>query len=172
MPGSSSPGIHVRCLLLIALFCVSSRIVTAQTSIPEDTFALSDASKLLHQVNEGLINGRAGRVLSAFDLARMIDGQRFRQQVTAFIAHTESIRTHFNLTEATMKDQKGVTVVEAEMEADLRDGNTPPLHRQATLQFVAEHTPAGWKFIDVQPRSFFSISPAAGRSRAVGSVSQ
>jgi hypothetical protein len=136
----------------------------AQNAPPQDVFSAGDASKLLRQVNDGLINGKAGKFLSAFDLARMTDGQLFKQQVTSFLSHTDSVRTHLNLTETAMDGEKGTATVEAELEADPRDGNTPPLHKQATLHFVAERTSAGWKFTDVQPRSFFSISGGSGSS--------
>lgn len=149
-------------LLAVTVCFIRLGSVPAQTTAPQNVFGVSDAAKLLRQVNDGLINGKAGKFLSAFDVAKMTDGQLFKQQVTAFLSHTDSIRTHFNLTEAAMDGEKGTATVEAELEADPRDGNTPPLHKQATLRFVAERTPAGWKFIDVQPRSFFSTSAGAG----------
>jgi hypothetical protein len=48
--------------------------------------------------------------------------------------------------------------VDAEMEAEPRNGGGAPLHKQGTLRFVAEPTSSGWKFTDVQPRAFFSTS--------------
>lgn len=164
MPANPAAGIRVAFLLAITV-CVSwGDDLPAQTSPAQDVFAVGDASRLLHQMNDGLVNRRAGKFLSAFDLTRMPDGQLFKQQVMAFLSHTDSIRLHFNLTEAAMNGRKGAATAEAEMEADPRDGNTPPLHKQATLRFAAEHTPAGWRFTDVQPRSFFSTSSAAGSS--------
>jgi hypothetical protein len=88
----------------------------------------------------------------------MADGQLFRQQVTAFFGQTGVIRVHFNLAQAVMEDGKGVATVDMEMEADLRDDGRPPVRKQATLRFVAEKSSDGWKFTDVQPRTFFSIS--------------
>jgi hypothetical protein len=51
-----------------------------------------------------------------------------------------------------------VATVDLEMEADLRDDNRPPVRKQARLRFVAVKSADGWKFTDVQPRSFFSTS--------------
>jgi hypothetical protein len=164
MTNKSAAG--VRALLLLALIVCFLWLggLTAQTTPLQAVFGVGDASKLLRQINDGLVNGKAGKFLSAFDVARMSDGQLFKQQVMSFFSHTDSIRIHFNLTEATMNGDKGAATVEAEMEADPRDGNTPPLHKQTTLHLLAEHTVAGWKFTDVQPRSFFSTSSGAGSS--------
>lgn len=155
---------RAKLLLAVAVCFICAHVLPAQTAPPQEVFSVADASKLLRLINDGLINGKAGKFLSAFDLARMTDGQLFKQQVTSFFSHTDSIRTHLNLTETAMDSDKGTATVEAELEADPRDGNTPPLHKQATLRFVAERTSAGWKFTDVQPRSFFSTASGAGSS--------
>ncbi|HET9792481.1 MAG TPA: hypothetical protein VFR08_14380, partial [Candidatus Angelobacter sp.] len=47
--------------------------------------------------------------------------------------------------------------VDVQMEADTGNGGEP-LHKEATLNFMAGQTGAKWKFIDIQPRSFFSTS--------------
>ena len=124
----------------------------------QKTFTVSDASHLLMQINDGLVNRDAGRFLGAFDLAKMSQGQLFKQQITSLITHVDSVRTHFNLNQVTMKSGIGEATVDAEMEADPRIGGGPPLHKQATLRFAAEDTAFGWKFTDVRPRSFFSTS--------------
>jgi hypothetical protein len=144
----------------------------AQSSPQQSVFTVPDASKLMNEVNEGLFTRDAGKFLAAFDLAKMSAGQLFKQQITSFISHSDSIRMHFNITETNMNAGKGAASVEAEMEADSRDGNTPPLHKQATLHFVAERTPAGWKFTDVDPRSFFSASSGAAPSAGTRPQSQ
>lgn len=162
VPGKAA-AVGLRAAVLVLSACIiSPTVLPAQTTPPQNVFAVGDASKLLRLMNDGLVNGKAGKFLSAFDLARMTDGQLFKQQVTAFFSHTDSIRTHFNLSEAAMAGERGTATVEAELEADPQAGNTPPLRRQATLHFLAEHTPAGWKFTDVQPRTFFSTSAGAG----------
>lgn len=159
--GKAAAGIRAIVLLAVVVCSLGLTASLAQNAPPQDVFRVADASKLLRQINDGLINGKAGKFLSAFDLARMTDGQLFKQQVTSFLSHTDSIRTHLNLTETAMDGEQGTATVEAELEADPRDGNTPTLHKQATLHFVAEHTSAGWKFTDVQPRSFFSTASGA-----------
>ena len=158
---------RVRLLVFfMALCCGLSPAALAQTAQQKSVFTARDASVLLRQINDGLVVRQSGKVLQAFDLVKMRDGALFRQQITSFLSHTDSIRMHFNITNATIDGEKGTATVDAEMEADSGDGNTPPLHKQATLRFVAEHAGAGWKFTDVQPRNFFSTSSAPSHQSA------
>jgi hypothetical protein len=148
-----------RLALEIALTIV---LVVALAGVPalsqQTTFTARDASRLLMQINDGLVNRNASRFLAPFDLNKMSGGLLFKQQITSLLAHTDGIRTHFNLDQVTVNAGQGEATVDAEMEADTRNGAGPPLHKQATLHFVAEPTASGWKFIDLQPRSFFSTS--------------
>lgn len=129
-----------------------------RTGAPEDApLTARDAARLLDQISAGLISHNRQKSLAAFDLARMSDGRLFAQQVTSFLAHTGDIRVHYSGIETTMEDQRAVVAVDFEMEADLRDEDLPPLHKQARLRLVAENASAGWKLTDVQPRSFFSL---------------
>ena len=108
-------------------------------------------------MNDGLVTRSAGKFLAAFDLTRMDNGQLFKQQISSFISHTDAIRMHFNLTNSGMNGGQGVASVDVQMEADTGNGGAP-LHKEATLSLVAEQGGSGWKFIDLQPRAFFSTS--------------
>jgi hypothetical protein len=125
---------------------------------PENAFTVRDAAKLLDQISSGLVDHNRKQILGAFDLDRMTEGPFFEQQITSFLAHTGIIRVHYNTVEAGMEEGNGVASVDFEMDADQRDDNLPPLRKRDRLHLVAEKIPAGWKLIDVQPRSFFSLS--------------
>ena len=159
--------------LLLALVCslflgVGTLPTPAQTAQDQKTFSARDAAALLNQMNNGLVNRSAGKFLAAFDLSRMDNGQLFKQQITSFISHADSIRMHFNLTSTRMNGKQGVATVDVQMEADTGNGGEP-LHKEATLNFTTGQAGATWKFIDVQPRSFFSTSST---SSATSSPSQ
>lgn len=140
-------------LFLLATVFINASTVRAQAT-EDSTFTEQAASKLLNQVVEGL-NGRTTRkMLSAFDLNRMNGGAVFKGQISAFFNQTDSIRVHFNLREVT----DNVVVVDAEMDVTSRGDLTPPQHKSMQLRFTGEKGRNGWKFIDVQPRSFFSQS--------------
>ncbi len=113
------------------------------------------ATKLLSQLTQGLENANQKQVLSVFDFSHMDDGQRFQQQLISFVAHAESIRLHLNLVRVNSDSGKGSALADIEIEIEPRDG-TLPVRKQARLSFSALSSAAGWKFVDVQPRGFFS----------------
>ena len=125
---------------------------------PADAFTTRDAARLLDQIGAGLIGHNRQKTLAVFDLTRMADGRLFEQQITSFLAHTGIIRVHYNGIDAETEEGEGIASVDFEMEAAPRDDDLPPVRKQARLRLVAENTAAGWKLIDVQPRSFFSLS--------------
>jgi hypothetical protein len=142
------------CLLFSAALSAGALAQAAQN---QKTFSAHDASVLLNQMNDGLVTRSAGKFLAAFDLTRMDNGQLFKQQISSFISHTDAIRMHFNLTNSGMNGGQGVASVDVQMEADTGNGGAP-LHKEATLNLVAEQAGSAWKFIDLQPRAFFSTS--------------
>lgn len=148
--------VRLRTVLFIAMLLVSPtatrNFAMAQSDQPADSFSVLEASDLLSQVAEGLQGHLFRRMLDAFDLGRMTRGAFFKQQVTAFFNQYDSIRVHFRLME--VKDN--IVIVNAQMEASTSGDVTPPQRKTAQLRFTAEKTPAGWKFVDVQPRAFFS----------------
>ena len=125
---------------------------------PETAFTARDAARLLDLIASGLVDHNRKKILSAFDLGHMNEGQLFEQQITSFLAHTGIIRVHYNGIDTGIEDGKSVASVDFEMDADQRDDNLPPVRKLARLRLVAENTPSGWKLTDVQPRSFFSLS--------------
>lgn len=142
------------------VFAASVKSVPAQQ---QNVFSFADASGLLEHMNHALVDRQAGKFLSAFDLTKMRNGPLFKQQITSFISHSDSIRMHFNLTQVTMTGGQGSAIADAELEADIGNGSVP-LYKQASLHFIAAKTGAAWKFVDVQPRSFFSSSRSAAAS--------
>lgn len=146
---------HSRLLISSALFLTLSFAqagALSQDQEPANTFTEAAAAKLLGQMAEGLQGHSPKKLLSAFDLARMDGGATFKEQITAFFNQYETIRVHFKLVE--VKD--GTAVVNAELDETPRDAITPPEHKRIRLTFAAGNGPEGWKFIDVQPRAFFT----------------
>jgi hypothetical protein len=125
----------------------------AQTEQPDGpALTESAASKLLSRVAEGLQGHSSRKLLSAFDLSRMDGGAAFKEQITAFFNQYETVRIRLKLVE--VRDH--VVTVDAEMDETPRSALTPPQHKSMELRFTAEKEAAGWKFIDMQPRTFFT----------------
>ena len=138
----------------LAAITVSAAVSSPQSQDQKasDTFTEDAAAKLLGQLAEGLQGHSSKRMLGVFDLARMEGGATFREQITAFLNQYETIRVHFKLVE--VKD--GTAIVNAELDATPRDSLTPPQHKRLQLTFSADSGSGSWKFVEVQPRGFFS----------------
>ena len=113
------------------------------------------ASQLLLQLTEALQGHSQKQFLALFDLSKMKDGASFRQQMIAFYSHTEFIRVHMTLGEITAEDEGTTFSVNAEMEIEPRNGS-PTEHQNEIVTFTVVSS-GGWKFVDVQPRSFFLL---------------
>lgn len=157
--------------LVVGTAFVFAASVEALPAQQQNLFTSTDAALLLQRINDALVNRQAAKFLNAFDLTKMQNGPLFKQQITSFIAHSDSIRMHFNLTQVTMSGAQGAATADAELEADMDNGGEP-LYKQATLHLIAEKTGAAWKFVDVQPRSFFSTSRSAAASSNASSSAQ
>jgi len=131
--------------------CCLGAVQTEQT--PPDVITDAAATRLLSQVAEGLQGHSSRKMLATFDLLRMNGGELFKQQITAFFNQYETIRVHFKFIEVA---EGNVVVADAEMEMTPRDAITPPQHKSLQLRLTAEKESTGWRFIDVQPRGFFS----------------
>lgn len=139
------------------LFCATLRAQPAPQQHPTPpAFDAQTASRLLVQLSEALQGHSQKQFFGLFDLARMKDGALFRQQIDSFFAQTESIRVHLNLADTSLDGDKAKVAVDAEMEAEPSNGGAAE-RRKDRLNFVVASQGNRWKFIDVQPRSFFSL---------------
>jgi len=144
-------------ILVTLLCCVTLRAQNAPQQQPTPAaFDAQIASRLLLQLSEALRGHSQKQFLALFDLAKMKDGALFRQQINSFFAQTESIRVHLNLGDISLDGDKASIAVEAEMEAEPKNGGAIA-RRNERLNFIVAQTGNTWKFVDLQPRSFFSL---------------
>jgi hypothetical protein len=142
----------VAVLLLLGLLQGPAR---AQTQPDSSGFDDASAARLLSQVSQGLEGRVSARMLGAFDLTRMPGGSAFKQQIANFINQTDSISVHFKLQETT----GSTALVDVEMDATPHSDIAVPVRKHTPMRFTAEKGKTGWKFVDVQPRNFFSLQP-------------
>jgi hypothetical protein len=119
-------------------------------------FDAQAASRMLLQLSEALQGHSQKQFLGLFDLDRMKDGPLFKQQINSFFGQTDSIRVHLNLMDTSLDGDKANLAVDAEMEAAPSSGGAPS-RRNERLTFAVVRLGDKWKFIEVQPRSFFSL---------------
>src|SRR6478735_10911814 len=138
-------------ILVTLLCCVTLRAQNAPQQQPTPAaFDAQIASRLLLQLSEALRGHSQKQFLALFDLAKMKDGALFRQQVNSYFAQTESIRVHLNLGDTSLDGDKASIAVEAEMEAEPKNGGAIA-RRNERLNFMVAQTGNSWKFVDLQP---------------------
>ena len=146
----------MRCALALAVFFTAMLISgQSKSTPPAGVFDEKAASQMLLQMSEALQGHSQKQFLALFDLEKMQSGALFKQQISLFYSQTESIRVHMNLGEITTEDGNITISVDAEIEAEPRNGG-PMAHQNESLTFSIVNS-GGWKFTDVQPRSFFSL---------------
>ena len=152
-------NVHRFCTQFVLAMLFFTALVSAQSkkgpAPAPATFDDQAASQLLLQLTEALQGHSQKQFLGLFDLNKMRDGASFRQQIIAFYSHTESIRVHMTLNEITAEDEGTTLSVNAEMEIEPLNGG-PSEHQNEIVTFTVVNS-GGWKFIDVQPRSFFLL---------------
>jgi len=110
----------------------------------------------LRELSEALQGQSEKKFFALFDLAQMKDGALVKEQVQSFFSHTISIRVHLNLGETAVEGDRVTLAVEAEMEAEPASGG-PIARRNDRLNFTVASAGGTWKFVELQPRSFFSL---------------
>jgi hypothetical protein len=141
--------------VLLSCAILSAQMSPQQQPTPA-AFGAQTASRLLLQLSEALQGHSQKQFLALFDLDKMKDGALFRQQINSFFAQTESIRAHLNLAETTLDGEQANVAVDAEMEAEPSNGGASS-RRNERLNFTIAKVSNSWKFVDLQPRSFFSL---------------
>ncbi len=144
-------------IFVALLLCVTLRSQDKPQSQPAPAaFDAQAASHLLLQLSESLQGQSQKHFLELFDLSRMKNGALFRQQVSSFFSKTISIRVHMNLLDTSFEGDKATLAVDAQMEAEPGAGGAIT-RRNGRLNFAVARAGDKWKFVEVQPRSFFSL---------------
>ena len=144
-------------IFIALLLCVTLRAHDAPHQQPSPAaFDAQTGSRMLLQLSEALQGHSQKQFLALFDLGKMKDGALFKQQTNSFFTQTESIRIHLNLVDTSMDGDKANIAVDAEMEAEPRNGGAVS-RRNERLNFAVAKVGDSWKFVDMQPRSFFSL---------------
>jgi hypothetical protein len=141
------------CLLIFLLPVWPHNVAAAQDQQAPSGLTDAIASRLLAQVAEGLQGRVANTMLGAFDLDRMPAGAMFKQQITAFINQTDNIRVHLK----ELQVHGNNVSVDVEMDATPHSDIVVPVQKHTQMRFTAENGKSGWKFVDVEPRGFFTL---------------
>ncbi len=147
-------------LLIAAALCLGQEPTTPPKAAPEqpdaETFSDAVAGEALNQVRDGLEAHSQTLMLAAFDREKMQGYRAFEDQITAYFERYEGFRVRYRILQTMLEGARGIALVEFEVEQTPRGDNSPPQRRSAQLRFELERAGKSWKFVEVQPRSFFS----------------
>lgn len=147
-------GVLRSCILFALAATLAAPAAWAGPKPPQE-FSNDVVSRLLQQVTEGFNTSNQGEVLAPFDRARMQNYARFRDSIRTLFAQYESFRAGYSLRQSWPQGERGVIIVQFELEGTPLGEGSAPLRRSAQLRFEFERGRAGWKIVDVSPRSFF-----------------
>jgi hypothetical protein len=127
---------------------------------PADTgsaqFSDDVAAQLLDRIRDGLEGHNPDRMLGVFDPAKFSNYAAFRDQVRALFQKYETFRVSYQIMQSWPNVERGVLLVNFEMEATPRGGSLPAEHRGGQVRIEIEHVPRGWKLTGLVPRDLFS----------------
>ena len=143
-------------MVLLSVTLGAAQAAQPKQTPPQSAFDTQTASQLLRQLSEALQGQSQKKFLAIFDLPRMKDSALFRQQIASFFSQTIAIRIHLNLGETAVEGDRATLAVEAQMETEPASGG-PIARRNDRLNFTVANAGGTWKFVELQPRSFFSL---------------
>jgi hypothetical protein len=123
-----------------------------------EEFSNDVVSRLLTQVTQGFVSNNQAQVLAAFDAGRMRYYARFRDNIQTLFAKYDSFRAAYRLRQSWPEGERGVVIVDFELEATPVEENSPPMRHSAQLRFEFARGRKGWRIVDLAPRGFFSYS--------------
>lgn len=120
------------------------------------SFSDAVAQDVIQQLTDGLEGHSERLMLSTFDDNKMDGYLNFEDQIEAFFQKYDSFRVHFRIAQATTEGDKGVVLVDIEMEEIPRSASSQPVRKRDQMRFEMERGKKGWKIVDLRPRTFFS----------------
>lgn len=125
---------------------------------PLDTrvFSARVANNILNEIRDGLEAHSQRMFLGAFDADQMDGYLDFEEQIEAYFDRYEGFRVHFRISSTEIQEQKGIVMVDVQLEQIPAGMAAPPQRKSGLLRFELERGSRGWKVVDVNPRGFFS----------------
>ena len=120
------------------------------------TFSDDVAKEVLEQLAKGLEGHNQSQMLSAFDRDTMDGYLNFADQIGTLFDNYDSFRLHYSIDQATADGDKGIVLVDVELEEIPASQNMQSVHKHDQLRFEMARGKKGWKIVDVKPRNFFS----------------
>lgn len=119
------------------------------------TFSKGVAEDLLAQIQNGLEGHIYRSMLKAFDDDKMDGYLNFEDQLDRYFQQYSSFRVRFRIANITVEGNRGILLVDADLEQVPNNSGTPQ-RKRAQLKFEVENGKKGWKIVYMNNQGFFS----------------
>jgi hypothetical protein len=123
-----------------------------QKAIPTE-FSEDVAKQVLSQVRAALQGHSPRQMLATFDKDNMDGYYALEDRLYSWFNQNDSFNAFFRILQTSTEKDRGVALVEWQIEAVPRSG--PPVRREGQVKFVFATGKDGWKIVDFTPRDFF-----------------
>ncbi len=145
-------------IILVVPLLVTAAFARKQDKGASDVqFSFRDVERLMTSVADGLIAQNARKMLSAFD-PQMPGYPDFRERIEIMLREYESFRVNYKVQDATSANDRGIALVDFQMEAFPRTDMSAPVRKGAQLRLECTRTPKGWKIVSFAPPNFFFLT--------------
>ncbi len=145
-------------IILVVPLLVTAAIARKQDKDAADApFSSHTVEGLMTAVADGLIAQNARKMLSAFD-PQMPGFVDFRESIEIMLREYDSFRVNYKVQDATTENDRGIALVDFQMEAVPRNDMSAPVRKGAQLRLECTRTPKGWKIVSFEPANFFFLT--------------
>ncbi|SRR6266481_1333146 len=114
------------------------------------------ANDVLGQIRDGLEGHSQRTLLGAFDGDKMDGFLNFEDQIEAYFNRYGFIRVRFRISQVSVEGNKGIILVDADIECSPQNATGKPVRKSGQLRFELEKGKKGWRVVDFRDRNFFS----------------
>jgi|GEM_PF-1272234 len=128
-------------------------------SDPVDTQSVFNeriANDVLGQIRDGLEGHSQRTLLGAFDGDKMDGYLNFEDQIESYFNRYGFIRVRFRISQVAVEGNKGIILVDADIECSPQNATGKPVRKSGQLRFELEKGKKGWRVVDFRDRNFFS----------------
>jgi hypothetical protein len=127
----------------------------ADEALSTEQFSDRVMESVLRDLKDGLEGHIERLTLSVFDDNQLDGYLEFQDRLEQFFEKYDAFRIHYRIIQNSVEGQKGIALVEMQMEAEPRQGRGTALRRDEQIRFELERGKKGWKIVDFRPRDFF-----------------
>jgi hypothetical protein len=120
----------------------------------DTSFSTQVVDGLMTAIEDGLTGHNPRRMLSAFD-PQMPGYPDFRDRIETMFHQFDSFRVNHSVQEVTTEGERGIALVDFQMEAIPRNPLAAPVRKAAQLRLECARGAKGWKIFSFQPQNFF-----------------